>query len=147
MKQINVFLVLLFIPLCYFQFLKDYGDSCEHSDECYDARMICILNEKSQLRCTCDRFHIWNGSTSGGCIPVFSVEYIMNHTVVVHAVEYKIEREQEFMFLGPMYSGYFMITVFVVTVVAILIFCCYVHYKDHREEHSPEDPITPFRRI
>ncbi|KAF5308664.1 hypothetical protein FQR65_LT06125 [Abscondita terminalis] len=129
----------------FFTDLKDYGDSCEHHDECYDARMICIEGEDSTLKCACDRFHAWNGSASG-CVPIVSLQQIMNETVIIHNTAEEIEEEQENLFRGPMYAGYFMMAVLLLTGLVILIFCVYVRRKDRELEIKEHSPIKYSKR-
>lgn len=38
-----------------FTAIKDWGENCTYSDECFDHRMVCVPDEKNVTRCFCDR--------------------------------------------------------------------------------------------
>ncbi|KAF2896211.1 hypothetical protein ILUMI_09970 [Ignelater luminosus] len=135
MTKIVVLIVLIWISCCYgFFSIKDWGENCTHSDECFDHRMICEPDENNITRCFCDRFHAWNESAEQ-CIQVYSAAYIMNETVTVRDNQEKLRIIQDSIFNGPIYSIYFMMFVIVTCTISIVIYCIYVRIKDNHLRH------------
>ncbi|GJQ74243.1 hypothetical protein Trydic_g19147 [Trypoxylus dichotomus] len=124
-----IVLLLVFLPLTnQFAMLSDYGQPCNNFMECKDHRMQC-KGEENNKTCVCIRYHEWKGFDQG-CVQMYDGEKLMRLELFFNNISEEIARKQDKVFSFHLWAGGFVVAVYIVAILAVVLFCVYVRSAD-----------------
>ncbi|XP_065170335.1 uncharacterized protein [Atheta coriaria] len=117
----------LFVP--YLCLVSSWGEFCNFTAECDDHRLICTPDHENITRCTCDRFHEWQGHRNG-CVQMYDAPTILNMTMTSIDNKGELEKNTVLVFTGQKIAGFFVMTVALLCPFAVIIHCFHMRRKD-----------------